>query len=89
MPPPTIYPQSDCLRPQAPLHYLGEMSLKLSYKPFLTASKEAISEIAAGRPVIVTDDESRENEGDLIVAASKITPEVVNMMIQHARRGLI
>ena len=50
--------------------------------------EEAIAEIAAGRPVIVTDDESRENEGDLIVAASKITPEVVNMMIRHAR-GLI
>lgn len=50
--------------------------------------EEAIEEIAAGRPVIVTDDESRENEGDLIVAASKVTPEVVNMMIQHAR-GLI
>lgn len=50
--------------------------------------EEAIREIAAGRPVIVTDDEARENEGDLIVAAAKITPEVVNMMIQHAR-GLI
>ncbi len=50
--------------------------------------EEAIEEIAAGRPVIVTDDESRENEGDLIVAASEVTPEVVNMMIQHAR-GLI
>ena len=55
---------------------------------FFDSVEEAISEIAAGRPVIVTDDESRENEGDLIVAASKITPEVVNMMIQHAR-GLI
>lgn len=50
--------------------------------------EEAIAEIAAGQPVIVTDDESRENEGDLIVAASKITPEVVNMMIRYAR-GLI
>ncbi len=50
--------------------------------------EEAIEEIAAGRPVIVTDDESRENEGDLIVAAAKVTPEVINMMIQHAR-GLI
>lgn len=50
--------------------------------------EEAIAEVAAGRPVIVTDDEDRENEGDLIVAAAKVTPESVNMMIQHAR-GLI
>ena len=38
--------------------------------------------------VIVTDDESRENEGDLIMAASKVTPEAVNKMIVHGR-GLI
>jgi len=50
--------------------------------------EEAVADVAAGRPVIVTDDESRENEGDLVVAGSKVTPETVNMMIQHAR-GLI
>ena len=43
----------------------------------------AIQEIAAGRIVIVTDDEGRENEGDLIMAASKATPETVNMMIRY------
>ncbi len=43
----------------------------------------AIAEIAAGRLIIVTDDESRENEGDLIMAASKVTPETVNMMIRY------
>lgn len=48
----------------------------------------AIAEIAAGRPVIVTDDEDRENEGDLVFAASKASVENVNLMIQHAR-GLI
>ena len=48
----------------------------------------AIQAIAAGGPVIVTDDEGRENEGDLILAAEKATPELVNMMIRHAR-GLI
>ncbi len=42
-----------------------------------------IAEIAAGRLVIVTDDEDRENEGDLIMAASMATPETVNMMIRH------
>jgi 3,4-dihydroxy-2-butanone 4-phosphate synthase len=48
----------------------------------------AIAAIAAGRPVIVTDDEDRENEGDLIIAAEKATVESINMMILHAR-GLI
>jgi 3,4-dihydroxy 2-butanone 4-phosphate synthase/GTP cyclohydrolase II len=43
----------------------------------------AIQEIAEGRLVIVTDDESRENEGDLIMAAAKVTPEKVNMMIRY------
>jgi 3,4-dihydroxy 2-butanone 4-phosphate synthase/GTP cyclohydrolase II len=43
----------------------------------------AIQEIAEGRLVIVTDDESRENEGDLIMAAAKATPEKVNMMIRY------
>ena len=50
--------------------------------------EDAIAEIAKGNLVIVTDDEGRENEGDLIMAASKVTPESVNQMILHAR-GLI
>lgn len=45
--------------------------------------EEAVADIAAGRLVIVTDDENRENEGDLIMAASKATPETVNMMIRY------
>lgn len=48
----------------------------------------AIQAIAQGRLVIVTDDEDRENEGDLVMAAAKATPEAVNMMIRHGR-GLI
>ncbi len=43
----------------------------------------AIRDLAAGRMVIVTDDADRENEGDLIMAASKATPETVNMMIRY------
>lgn len=50
--------------------------------------ESAIQDIADGKIVIVTDDENRENEGDLVMAASKATPEAVNMMIRHAR-GLI
>lgn len=48
----------------------------------------AIRDIAEGKLVIVTDDESRENEGDLVMAASKATPQAINQMILHAR-GLI
>ncbi len=44
---------------------------------------EAIAEIAAGRPVIVVDDEDRENEGDLIMAASMATPEWVGFMVRY------
>lgn len=50
--------------------------------------ESAIQAIARGRLVIVTDDEDRENEGDLVMAAAKATPETVNMMIRHGR-GLI
>lgn len=45
----------------------------------------AVKDFAEGKFVIVVDDEDRENEGDLIVAAEKITPEKVNFMLKHAR----
>src|SRR5258707_3114280 len=48
----------------------------------------AIAEIRKGRMVILTDDEERENEGDLVMAAEKVTPEAVNFMATHGR-GLI
>src|SRR5687767_6753872 len=49
---------------------------------------QAIGDIKEGRLVIVVDDEDRENEGDFVCAAAKITPEVVNFMSKHGR-GLI
>ena len=52
------------------------------------AVDDVIADIAAGRMVIVTDDEDRENEGDLLMAAEKITPAAVNFMAMHGR-GLI
>lgn len=55
--------------------------------PFATI-EEAIADIQAGRMIIVVDDEDRENEGDLTMAAEKITPEAVNFMAKHGR-GLI
>lgn len=47
--------------------------------------QEAIDDFRQGKMVIVVDDEDRENEGDIIVAAEKITPEQVNFMLKHAR----
>jgi 3,4-dihydroxy 2-butanone 4-phosphate synthase/GTP cyclohydrolase II len=54
----------------------------------LDAIPEIIEDIKSGRPVILVDDEDRENEGDLIVAADYITPQLVNFMAVEAR-GLI
>ena len=50
--------------------------------------EEAIDEIRNGRAIIVTDDEDRENEGDIVIAAEFCTPDMVNFMATHAR-GLI
>ena len=55
--------------------------------PFATV-EQAIEDIRAGRFVIVVDDEDRENEGDLTIAAQFATPEAVNFMVTHAR-GLV
>jgi 3,4-dihydroxy 2-butanone 4-phosphate synthase/GTP cyclohydrolase II len=58
----------------------------MNYK--LSTIPEAINDFRNGKFVIVVDDEDRENEGDLICAAEKITPEMVNFMLKHAR-GLL
>ena len=50
--------------------------------------KKAIEEIRKGRMVIISDDEDRENEGDLAMAAEKVTPEAINFMAKYGR-GLI
>ena len=54
----------------------------------LSTISEAIEDLKAGRFVIIVDDEDRENEGDLVLAAEKVTPEAINFMTLHAR-GLI
>ena len=48
----------------------------------------ALEEIRRGRMIVVVDDEDRENEGDLTMAAEKITPEAINFMARHGR-GLV
>jgi 3,4-dihydroxy 2-butanone 4-phosphate synthase/GTP cyclohydrolase II len=55
--------------------------------PFVTID-EALDEIRQGRMILVVDDEDRENEGDFVMAADKITPEAVNFMATHGR-GII
>jgi len=54
----------------------------------LNTIEEAIEDIKQGKIVIVVDDENRENEGDFIAAAEKVTPEMINFMTQHGR-GLL
>src|SRR3984957_10929307 len=49
---------------------------------------EAIEDFRAGRMLVIVDDEDRENEGDITVAAEKVTPDIINFMARHAR-GLI
>ena len=50
--------------------------------------EDVLRDVRNGKLVIVTDDENRENEGDLVCAANRVTPEVINFMITHAR-GLV
>jgi 3,4-dihydroxy 2-butanone 4-phosphate synthase/GTP cyclohydrolase II len=66
--------------PQVAAHHAGDAS-------FATID-EALAEMRAGRMVVVCDDEDRENEGDLTMAAQFVTPEAINFMATHGR-GLI
>ena len=50
--------------------------------------EQALEDVKAGRLIIIVDDEDRENEGDLMIAAEKVTPEIINFMTKHGR-GLI
>ena len=54
----------------------------------LNSIEEAVEDIKKGKVIIVVDDENRENEGDFIAAAEKVTPEMINFMITHGR-GLV
>ena len=54
----------------------------------ISTTQEIVDELRAGRMVILVDEEDRENEGDLVLAAEHVTPEAINFMIRHAR-GLV
>lgn len=64
----------------------GNQQREISRK--LNSIEEAIEDLKNGRVVIVVDDEDRENEGDFVAAAEKVTPEMINFMATHGR-GLI
>lgn len=68
----------------APVLYRTEGVEDLTLDPI----EQAIADIAAGRPIVVVDDEDRENEGDLVIAAEHATPEIVAFMMSECR-GLI
>ena len=55
---------------------------------YISSTQEIIDELRAGRMVILVDDEDRENEGDLMIAADFVTPETINFMTKYAR-GLV
>lgn len=57
-------------------------------KPETIGVEQALEAVRAGRLIIIVDDEDRENEGDLMVAAEKVTPEIINFMAKYGR-GLI
>ena len=60
----------------------------MSPHPAIATTTEIVAELQAGRMVILVDEEDRENEGDLVMAAAHITPEAINFMAKHGR-GLI
>lgn len=64
------------------------MIVSMTNKVQLNTIEEAIEDIKNGKVIIVVDDENRENEGDFIAAAEKVSPETINFMAQHGR-GLI
>ena len=65
------------------------MSVQLSSCPIpsrnhgIASVSEIIAELRAGRIVILVDEEDRENEGDLVMAAEFVTPEAINFMVTH------
>lgn len=57
----------------------------MPYRKHFCSIPDAIAELQAGRMIVLVDDEHRENEGDLVIAAEKVTPEAINFMFTHGR----
>jgi 3,4-dihydroxy 2-butanone 4-phosphate synthase/GTP cyclohydrolase II len=77
-------PESESWRAEAACPVSGTYNRRMSISPI----PELVAELAAGRMVILVDEEDRENEGDLVLAAEFATPEAINFMARFAR-GLI
>ncbi|QVL34909.1 GTP cyclohydrolase II [Telmatocola sphagniphila] len=58
--------------------------MELEHDPAFCKIEEALEELRAGRMIVLVDDEHRENEGDLVIAAENVTPQSINFMIRHA-----
>jgi 3,4-dihydroxy 2-butanone 4-phosphate synthase / GTP cyclohydrolase II len=73
-----------------PVGLLKNLSFRLNYNPHMPISPitELVTELAAGRMVVLVDEEDRENEGDLVMAAQHVTPAAINFMARFGR-GLI
>ena len=56
-----------------------------NHKYVFSTIEDAAEDIKNGKMIIIVDDEDRENEGDLVCAAEKVTPEIINFMVTHAR----
>src|SRR5947199_6355121 len=54
-------------------------------EPTFCTIEEALDELRAGRMIVLVDDQYRENEGDIVIAAERVTPEAINFMLTHAR----
>src|SRR5580658_7105430 len=84
-------PQAALCLPSTPIPdspWSQPFSESMPNDPQFDPIEDAIKEMRAGRMIVVTDDADRENEGDLVMAAEKITPAAVNFMATHGR-GLI
>ena len=69
--------------------YDSDVSLPAASREIPLASvEEALDELRRGRMIVLVDDEDRENEGDLAIAAEKVTPEAINFMARFGR-GLV
>src|SRR5690606_25424222 len=76
------YPEGICMSTQP------ETEIETSAGTGISPVTEIVAELRAGRMVILVDEEDRENEGDLVLAAEFVTPEDINFMVTHAR-GLV
>jgi 3,4-dihydroxy 2-butanone 4-phosphate synthase/GTP cyclohydrolase II len=72
----------------ASLTFQGKHMTRNEYSEFISPIEDAVGDMRQGKMVILVDDEDRENEGDLTLAADHVTPEAVNFMATHGR-GLI